>query len=72
MKISELLFKFYICFILTEICLSSVSPIPENLINNIEITEFRNTTITGESEIFTNEIFPSHKFFIPHFLSHLA
>ena len=63
MKISELLFKFYICFILTEICLSSVSPIPENLINTIEITEFKNTTISGESEIFTNEIFPSHKFF---------
>ena len=63
MKISELLFKFYIYIILIEICLSSISPIPENLINNIEITEFKNTTISGDSEIFTNENFPSHKFF---------
>ena len=63
MKISELLFKFYICIILTKICISSISPIPENLINNIEITEFKNTTISGDSEIFTNENFPSHKFF---------
>ena len=63
MKISELLFKLYILFFFLIISCSSLSTIPEDLITNLKITEFKNITISGESEIFTNENFPSHKFF---------
>ena len=63
MKICELLFKFYIFFILLKISFSALSTIPENLITSVKISEFKNMSYTGESEIFTNENYPSIKFF---------
>ena len=69
MKICELLFKFYILFIFLGICTSALSPIPDDLITNLEVTEFKNISISGESQIFTNQNFPSHKFFKINFLS---
>ena len=63
MKICELLFKFYIFVILLKISFSALSTIPENLITSVKISEFKNMSYTGESEIFTNENYPSIKFF---------
>ena len=63
MKIKGFLLKFYLFLTLTQICFSSLSEIPENLITTITIPEFKNLIITNESHIFTNDIFTSHKFF---------
>ena len=63
MKFFGLLYKFYIILFISKICLSSTSPIPENLITTITLSELKNETITDESEVFTNENFNSHKFF---------
>ena len=69
MRICELLFKLYIFFIFLGICSSSLSEIPDDLITTLQIAEFKNITISGESQIYTNQNFPSHKFFKIDFLS---
>ena len=63
MKFVGLLFEFYIILFVSKICIFSAAPIPENLITTITLSELKNKTIEGESEVFTNENFPSHKFF---------
>ena len=63
MKFVGLLFEFYIILFVSKICTFSAAPIPENLITTITLSELKNNTIEGESEVFTNENFPSHKFF---------
>ena len=63
MRNCELLFNLSILVILLGICSSSLSEIPNELITNLEITLFQNITLSGESQIYTNENFTSHKFF---------
>ena len=63
MKIIRLLFVFYILSIFLPVSSSSLSNIPEDLITTIKLSELKNTTIKGESKIYTNNIFPVYKFF---------
>ena len=63
MKIIRLLFVFYILSIFLPVSRSSLSNIPEDLITTIKISELKNTTIKGESKIYTNNIFPVYRFF---------
>ena len=63
MRNCELLFNLSILVILLGIYSSSLSEIPNELITNLEITLFQNITLSGESQIYTNENFTSHKFF---------